>query len=367
MLFLEDHFQPLLPALAARRDACDAMVCAMSAGEVTKLTRMGRFDMSAPSSGPMALLKKLRGNKGAAGSAGANQMAILRRIPKLLRFIPGTAQDVRAYFLTLQYWLAGSEENMANMVRYLVNRYADGPRKHLRGSVKAPPPTEYPEVGVYHPRLANRVAETIDALPPTSGAVKATVGLLVMRSYVLAGNAGHYDGVISALEARGLRVIPAFATGLDARPAIEKFFLEDGHPTIDAMVSLMGFSLVGVPPITTPRRRKKSWSNWMCPISQPTPSNFKRWNNGGNRIAGYCLWNRPLWSPFPNSTARRDQLFSAAAQKAVHPAQAANRFACFRKRRALATCILASNARICSPRGSKSSPFCAGPRGLSAR
>jgi cobalamin biosynthesis Mg chelatase CobN len=29
-----------------------------------------------------------------------------------------------------------------------------------------------------------------------------------MRSYVLAGNTGHYDGVIKALEARGLRVIP---------------------------------------------------------------------------------------------------------------------------------------------------------------
>jgi hypothetical protein len=37
------------------------------------------------------------------------QMAMLRRIPKLLRFIPGTAQDVRAYFLLLQYWLAGSD------------------------------------------------------------------------------------------------------------------------------------------------------------------------------------------------------------------------------------------------------------------
>ena len=68
-----------------------------------------------------------------------------------------------------------------------------------------------------------------------------------MRSYVLAGNAGHYDGMIAALEARGLRVIPAFATGLDARPAIEKFFMQDGRPTIDAMVSLMGFSLVGGP------------------------------------------------------------------------------------------------------------------------
>jgi hypothetical protein len=35
-------------------------------------------------------------------------------LPKMLRFIPGTAQDVRAYFLTLQYWLAGSEQNIAH-------------------------------------------------------------------------------------------------------------------------------------------------------------------------------------------------------------------------------------------------------------
>jgi magnesium chelatase subunit H len=247
MLFMEDHFQPLLPALKARRDNCDAMVCAMSAGEVTKLTRMGRFDMSAPSSGPMALLKKLRGSKGKPGAAGANQMAMLRRIPKLLRFIPGTAQDVRAYFLTLQYWLAGSEENMANLVRSLVDRYADGPRRHLRGALKAPPPAEYPEIGLYHPRVAGRIVETLDKLPAATRPTQATVGLLVMRSYVLAGNAGHYDGMIAALEARGLRVIPAFATGLDARPAIEKYFLKDGRPTIDAMVSLMGFSLVGGP------------------------------------------------------------------------------------------------------------------------
>ena len=214
---------------------------------MTKLTRMGKFDMSAPASGPMALLKKLRGTKEKSASAGANQMAMLRRIPKLLRFIPGTAQDVRAYFLTLQYWLAGSEENMANLVRSLVDRYADGPRRRLRGAIKALPPAEYPEIGLYHPRMPGRVAETVDKLPSTGGKTKATVGLLVMRSYVLAGNAGHYDGMISALEERGLKVIPVFATGLDARPAIEKYFLQDGRPTIDAMVSLMGFSLVGGP------------------------------------------------------------------------------------------------------------------------
>ncbi len=247
MLFLEEHFKPLLPALAARREHCDAMVTIMSAGEVAKLTRMGRFDTSAPTSGFMSLLKRLRGNKGKSESAGAKQMKMLRRLPKILRFIPGAAQDVRAFFLTLQYWLAASDENMANMVRLLVDRYADGPRRALRGSLKTAAPVEYPETGLYHPRLPGHVCEGVDQLPSPPGGGKATVGLLVLRSYVLADNARHYDGVIAAMEARGLRVIPAYATGLDARPAIEKYFLRDGRPTIDALVSLIGFSLVGGP------------------------------------------------------------------------------------------------------------------------
>ena len=173
---------------------------------------------------------------------------MLRRLPKLLRFIPGTAQDLRFYFLTLQYWLAGSEENVANLVRCLVDRYADGPRRALRGSITVGAPVDYPDVGVYHPRLSGRLGEDAKRLPKPAGAVKGTVGVLVMRSYLLAGNTGHYDGVIAALEARGLAVIPAFSSGLDARPAVERFFLHaDGRPSIDAFLSLTGFSLVGGP------------------------------------------------------------------------------------------------------------------------
>jgi magnesium chelatase subunit H len=74
-----------------------------------------------------------------------------------------------------------------------------------------------------------------------------SVGVLVMRSYVLAGDTAHYDGVIAAIEAKGLRAIPAFASGLDSRPAIEKFFTRAGKPCVDAIVSLTGFSLVGGP------------------------------------------------------------------------------------------------------------------------
>ncbi len=250
MLVMEEHYLPVLPALQARRDQCDAMVSCFSAGEVMKLTRLGGFKMDGTGGGPMALLKRLRGKPkpNQQKTVGAQQMAMLRHIPKLLRFIPGTAQDVRAYFLALQYWLAGSDENVAALVTYLVDRYADGPRRALRGTLKVPPPVEYPEVGLYHPRLKERVGVDLARLPmPARPAREGRVGLLLMRSYVLAGNTAHYDAVIAAFEDRGLQVVPAFASGLDARPALERFFTRDGRATVDAVVSLTGFSLVGGP------------------------------------------------------------------------------------------------------------------------
>ena len=147
----------------------------------------------------------------------------------------------------MQYWLAGSQKNIRNMIALIVNRYASGERERYRGLVDVADPIEYPEVGVYHPRLKQRVAETVDRLPAGPKEAVGTVGVLVMRSYILAGNSRHYDAVIENLESRGLRVITAFASGLDARPAVERFFMEDDTPCIDALVSLTGFSLVGGP------------------------------------------------------------------------------------------------------------------------
>src|SRR5664279_2313115 len=245
MLFLDDHVRAVMPALAARRDDCDAMICCMSAAEVVKLTRVGKFDMSGEALGAIGWLKRLRGNR-KNSSPGKGEMKMLRRLPKLLRFIPGTAQDMRAYFLTLQYWLAGSEQNIANMVRLLVDRYADGPRRSLRGIAKAAAPIEYADIGVYHPRMQARISDAVDSLPAIGGA-GGTVGVLLLRSYLLSGNSGHYDGVIAAFEAKGLRVIPAFASGLDQRPAIERVFMKDGRSAVDAVVYLTGFSLVGGP------------------------------------------------------------------------------------------------------------------------
>ena len=187
---MEERAQAVLPAIQARRDRCDAVVCCMSAPEIVKLTRIGRFNMDGSKRGAFDFLKKLRGSKKPNETGGAHE--------------------------------------------------------HLRGKLRAPAPVEYPEVGVYHPRIAGRVSENAAKLPAPA-ARKGTAGLLLMRSYILANNTAHYDAVIEALEARGLAVIPAFASGFDARPAVEAFFQGPGSAKIDVLLSLTGFSLVGGP------------------------------------------------------------------------------------------------------------------------
>ena len=300
MLFMEDHFFPVLSDLAARRDHCDAMVCIMSASEVMKLTRIGRFKMDGTTRGPIAFLKKLRGKSDEKASsttanktAGAAQMKMLRRLPKLLRFIPGTAQDVRNYFLTLQYWLAGSEENIAGMVQLLVNAYAEGERKSLRGKAAPVAPIDYPDVGVYHPRLKKSKLSGIhkgmttraDVLPTIANA-KGTVGLLLMRSYLLAGNTRHYDGVIAALEARGLSVRAAYASGLDARPAVEQFFMHQGQPYVDAIVSLTVFSLIGGPAYNDAKAAEDLLASMDVPYLAVSPVEFQTLERWGESDRG---------------------------------------------------------------------------------
>ena len=254
LLFLDEHVRAILPNLLARRENCDAVVGMVSDPAIVKATRMGELDMGQPSSAAVQLLKRLRGSKGPSASSGEKQMAMLRRLPKLLRYVPGKAQDLRSWFLSMQYWLGGSEENFEGLIRMLLDRYGPGLAE------RAAAPVEYPEVGLWHPDhgVVTEIPRAPPVHPPCTPRADQdaqtrsagmqdeapTVGLLLMRSYVLSGDTAHYDAVIRAFEARGMRVVPAFAHGLDSRPAIDRYFTEG---RVDAVVSLTGFSLVGGP------------------------------------------------------------------------------------------------------------------------
>ena len=243
LIFLEDQINAILPDLQARRETCDAMAGVIADAKIVKLTRMGSLDMAAPESSTAKLLKKLRGATKQNVDSGAKKMKMLRRLPRILKLIPGKAQDLRAWFLVMQYWLGASDDNVEGLVRFLISRYSR--HQEWRGA-HAALPVDYPDTGLYHPDLPGSITTEAADLPnQTPGA--PTVGVLMMRSYVLSGDTAHYDAAIRAFEARGLNVIPAFAGGLDGRPAIDTYFRTTDATRIDALVSLTGFSLVGGP------------------------------------------------------------------------------------------------------------------------
>ncbi len=207
-------------------------------------------------------------------------MTMLRRMPKILRLIPGKAQDLRAWFLSMQYWLGGSDDNIEQMVRFLLSRYASRADWH---GVKSKAPIDYPDVGLYHPDLpGHHITTDLDALPRPAAPV-ATVGLLMLRSYILASDAAHYDAVIRAFEARNMRVIAAFAGGLDGRPAVEAYF----QGRVDAMVSLTGFSLIGGPAYNDSAAAIEMLSKLDVPYIAAQPLEFQtlgQWSASGQGL-----------------------------------------------------------------------------------
>ena len=78
--------------------------------------------MDAPARGPLALLKKLRGSSKPGASSGAGQLRMLKRLPKIRRFIPGSAPAVRASFLPLTYSPSGTDDNRVELVPAVVAR-----------------------------------------------------------------------------------------------------------------------------------------------------------------------------------------------------------------------------------------------------
>jgi len=279
LLFIEEHINAILPALTEARPRVDAFIGVIADASIVRLTKMGDLDMSKPASATMSLLKKLKPSAKTSANSGEKQMSMLRRLPKILRWIPGKAQDLRAWFLSMQYWLGGSDDNIEQMVRFLIGRYST--RKNWRGAV-AKAPIDYPEVGLYHPKLASRITTDLAELPRPEGA-KLTVGLLLLRSYLLASDTAHYDAVIAAFEAKGIACIPAFAGGLDGRPAINNYFKTAGRH-VDSMVSLSGFSLVGGPAYNDSPAAVEALTALDVPYIAAHPLEFQtlgQWANAG--------------------------------------------------------------------------------------
>ena len=140
-----------------------------------------------------------------------------------------------------------------------------------------------PKWALYHPDLPGHHITTDIADLPQEGA-GPTIGLAMLRSYILAGDTAHFDHVIRRFEAAGMRVIPAFAGGLDSRPAIQAYHMGK----IDALVSLTGFSLVGGPAYNDSEAAVEILSALDVPYIAAQPLEFQtlsQWANGGQGLS----------------------------------------------------------------------------------
>jgi magnesium chelatase subunit H len=257
--------------------------------------------------------RQAKGNGSSNGQAkthGRTQyLKFASRLPSLLKFVPGAGplRDVKNYLMMFSYFLQPTPANIRSMLLYSLKHY--GGDDSLK-KIEIEPPESLPSVAIYHPD-ATEMFESFAAYESwylsrqkekgkrkkqtTPLAPEATIGLLLMRPQIVSNARKHYDGLIRAIEAEGLSVIPAISTLMDNREACGKFFIDsqskaqspkskaprpNGKPTnneqlttdqnmrsrVSQIVSLTGFSFVGGPAMNDSEAATKFLSELNIPL-----------------------------------------------------------------------------------------------------
>eukprot|EP00775_Hariotina_reticulata_P013861 gene13861-13983_t len=270
LIFIEELAEKIVAAVGPQRERLDACVIFPSMPAVMKLNKLGTFSMAQLGQSKSIIGDFIKSARQKNDNFEEGLLKLVRTLPKVLKFLPSDkAQDARNFVQGLQYWLGGNSENLQNFLLTLVQAYVPS----LKGvTFEIADPELFPEasgllqqqqqqgaasVGIWHP-LAPGMYEDLkeylnwydtrkDLKLPADAPV---VGLVLQRSHLVTGDEGHYSGVVGELEARGAKVVPVFAGGLDFSSPVKKFFydpLGSGKAFVDTVVSLTGFALVGGP------------------------------------------------------------------------------------------------------------------------
>ncbi|KAM7270306.1 hypothetical protein ACFE04_029520 [Oxalis oulophora] len=256
LIFVEELALKVKEAVEKQRDRMDAVLVFPSMPEVMRLNKLGSFSMSQLGQSKSPFFQLFKRKKQGAGFADS-MLKLVRTLPKVLKYLPSDkAQDARLYILALQFWLGGSPDNLQNFLKMISGSYVPA----LKGfKIEYSDPVLYLDSGIWHPLAPTMYEDAKEYLNwygtrrDASAALKSPdapiVGLVLQRSHIVTGDDSHYVAVIMELEARGAKVIPIFAGGLDFSGPVEKYLIDPvtKKPMIDSVVSLTGFALVGGP------------------------------------------------------------------------------------------------------------------------
>jgi len=240
-----------------------------SALELMSLTRLGKFVIGDKPKGmpkPVKFILSKFGNSREEDKL-AGYISFLKTGPKLLKYIPAKkVQDLRNWLIIYGYWNAGGTENVASMCWKLAEKYLGLEVGEI------PQPIETPNMGLLHPEYQgyftspqdylnwyhNHHVETLHAtsLP--------TVGILLYRKHVITKQP-YIPQLIKHFASQGLIPLPVFINGVEGHVVVRDWLtstyeqlqreqgnkeilsLKDDAVTVDAIVSTIGFPLVGGP------------------------------------------------------------------------------------------------------------------------
>ncbi|XP_031504289.1 magnesium-chelatase subunit ChlH, chloroplastic [Nymphaea colorata] len=257
LIFVEELAQKVKAAVEKERDRLDAVLVFPSMPEVMRLNKLGSFSMSQLGQSKSPFFQLFKKKKQSAGFADS-MLKLVRTLPKVLKYLPSDkARDARLYILSLQFWLGGSPDNLENFLKMISGSYVPA-LKDVKMDYSEP--VVFLDSGIWHPMapcMYSDVKEYLNWYGTRKDAVNMkikdpntpVIGLILQRSHIVTGDESHYVAVIMELEARGAKVIPIFAGGLDFSAPAEKFLVDPitKKPFVHAVVSLTGFALVGGP------------------------------------------------------------------------------------------------------------------------
>ncbi len=220
-----------------------------------KLAQMGKFsvggivDSIADSKVAkiFSLLKGLTGKKSPMQVRRVLSMA--DNLLKVLRF--GKWKDAYNYVQAWKYFFNGGKGNILNMFLMVLGEYHGFKTKHK-------PPAEIPPYYIIHPSTDEHFTSLKEYLEwydlpswmPTNGSKQKKqplVGILFYSDRYQNEDTRDLEAVIKRLEGKGIGVVPAMSSGTENMKTMQAFFLENGTPTVVAIISFLYFRIEGGP------------------------------------------------------------------------------------------------------------------------
>lgn len=245
-----------------------------SALELMSLTQIGAFKIGDKPKGMPKPVKFIldKFSNGREEDKLAGYISFLKVGPKLLKYVPvQKVQDLRNWLIIYGYWNAGGTDNVSSMFWTLAEKYLG-----LKVG-EIPPPIETPNMGLLHPDYQGYFEspkQYLEWYRQSVGCVSGTewsvthrppvVGILLYRKHVITKQP-YIPQLIRHFEQAGLIPLPIFINGVEGHVAvrdwmttayetaqrkqgnIETLSLSNEAVEVDAIVSTIGFPLVGGP------------------------------------------------------------------------------------------------------------------------